>query len=143
MQYAGWFDKSPNGPADVGDLTPVVPDQLQSGKDWTAIVQCKWPEIIDKRCQNIPANIDDINETGYEQEPSAKVKIADKTYLTAKFKAKVDKEQNIIDNTVSDFLLNSEQERAFWITTNHVSTKKPEQLIMYVGGMAGKGKSNH
>ena len=41
MQDAGWFDKSPNGPADVGDLTPVVPDELQSGKDWTAVVQHK------------------------------------------------------------------------------------------------------
>jgi len=41
MQDAGWFDKSPNGPADVGDLTPVVPDEFQSGKDWTAVVQRK------------------------------------------------------------------------------------------------------
>ena len=41
MKDAGWFDKSPNGPADVGDLTPVVPDKLQSGKDLTTIVQCK------------------------------------------------------------------------------------------------------
>jgi hypothetical protein len=41
MQDAGWFDKSPNGPADVGDLTLVVPDELQSGKDWTAVVQHK------------------------------------------------------------------------------------------------------
>ena len=41
MQDVGWFDKSPKGPADVGDLTPVVPDELQSGKDWTAVVQHK------------------------------------------------------------------------------------------------------
>ena len=29
IQDAGWFEKSSNGPADVGDLTPVVPDELQ------------------------------------------------------------------------------------------------------------------
>ena len=40
MQDAGWFNKSPNGLADVGDLTPVVPTQLQSGRDWIAVVQC-------------------------------------------------------------------------------------------------------
>ena len=141
MRNAGWFDKSTNGPADVGDLTPVVPDQLQSGKDWRAVVQQKRQEIIDKRCQNIPENIDDIDKTGYDQEPSAEVKIVDKAYLTAKFKAKVEKEQNITDNTVSDFLLNTEQERSFRIIANHASTKTPEQLIMYVGGMAGTGKS--
>ena len=49
--------------------------------------------------------------------------------------------QNIIDNTVSDFLLNTEQERAFHIIANHASTEKHEQLIMYIGGMAGTGKS--
>jgi chromosomal replication initiation ATPase DnaA len=53
----------------------------------------------------------------------------------------VEKEQNIIDSTVTDFLLNSEQERAFRIIANHASTEKPEQLIMYIGGMAGTGKS--
>jgi hypothetical protein len=141
MQDAGWFDESPNGPADVGDLTPVLPAQLQSGKDWTAIVQHKRQELIDERCKNIPDNIDDINKTGYDQESLAEVKIVDKTYLTAKFKAKVEKEQNIIDSTVSDFLLNTEQERAFRIIANHASTEKPEQLIMYIGGMAGTGKS--
>ena len=76
MWNAGWFDKSPNGPADVGDLTPIVPGQLQSGKDWTAVVQQKRQEIIDKRCQNIPEHINDINKTDYDQEPSAEVKIA-------------------------------------------------------------------
>ena len=141
MRDAGWFNKSPNGSADIGDLTPVVPNQVQSGKDWTAIVQCKRQEIIDERCKNIPANIDNINMTGCDKKSLSEVKIIDKTYLTAKFKAKVEKEQNIIDNTVSDFLLNSEQERAFRIIANHASTEKPEQLIMYIGGMAGTGKS--
>ena len=89
----------------------------------------------------MPDNIDDINKTGYNQESLAEVKIVDKTYLTAKFKAMVEKDQNIIDNAVSDFLLNTEQERAFRIIANHASTDKPEQLIMYTGGMAGTGKS--
>jgi hypothetical protein len=141
MQEAGWFNESPNGPAEVGDLTPVLPAQLQSGKDWTAIVQCKRQELIDERCKNIPDNIDDINKTGYDQEYLAEVKIVDKAYLTAKFKAKVEKEQNIIDSTVSGFSLNTDQERSFRIIANHASTDKPDQLIMYIGGMAGTGKS--
>jgi chromosomal replication initiation ATPase DnaA len=141
MQDAGWFDESSNGPAEIGDLTPVLSAQLQSGKDWTAIVQRKQQELIDERCKNIPDNVNDINKTGYGAESLAEVKIVDKTYLTAKFKAKAEKEQNIIDSTVSDFLLNTDQERAFHIIANHASTEKPEQLIMYIGGMAGTGKS--
>jgi len=44
--------------------------------------------------------IDDVDKTNYDQESSAEVKIVDKAYLTANFKSKVKKEQNIIDNTV-------------------------------------------
>ena len=51
----------------------------------------------------MPDNPDDIDKTGCDPESLAGVKIVDKTYLTAKFKAKVETEQNIIDNTVSDF----------------------------------------
>ena len=90
MRNAGWFDKSPNGPADVGDLTPVIPGQLQSGKDWTAVVQHKRQELIDERHVNIPVNIGDIDMAGNNQESSAEVKIVDDAYLTAKFKAKVE-----------------------------------------------------
>ena len=95
MQDARWFDKSPNGPADVGDLTPVVPSQLQSGKDWTAVVQRKQQESIDERFRNIPGNINDTDKTCYDEESLADVKIVDKAYLTTKFKAKVENEQNI------------------------------------------------
>ena len=141
MQDAGWFDKSPNGLVDVGDVTPVVPTQLQSGKDWTAVVQHKWQELIDEKCRNISGNTEDIDKACYNQESPTEVKIVDKAYLTAKFKAKVDKEQNIIDGTVSDFALNTEQEGAFRIIANHASTQGPEQLKMYLGGMGGTRKS--
>ena len=141
MRDTGWFDKSPNGLADVGDLTPVIPTQLLSAKDWSAVVQNKRQELIDERCKNISESIGDIDKTSHDTESSAEVKIVDKSYLIAKFKAEVEKEQNVIDNTVSDFLLNDEQERAFRIIANHASTQKPEQLLMYIGGMAGTGKS--
>lgn len=37
--------------------------------------------------------------------------------------------------------MNKEQERAFCIIANHACLKEPEQLKMYLGGMAGTGKS--
>jgi len=39
------------------------------------------------------------------------------------------------------FELTSEQERSFRIIANHAVTPGYEQLMMYVGGMAGTGKS--
>jgi hypothetical protein len=61
----------------------------------TAVVQHKWQELIDERCTNFPGNIDNMNKTGNDQESLTGVKIVDKAYLTAKFKAKVENEQNI------------------------------------------------
>jgi PIF1-like helicase len=46
-----------------------------------------------------------------------------------------------INNTVSDFCLNEEQECAFKIVVNHSVDPTSEQLLMYLGGMAGTGKS--
>ena len=139
MLNAEWFDKSPNGPADVGDLSPLTPSLVQSGKDWSALVQHRRQELVDERCKNIPGNINNFNKA--DQYHLSEVKIIDKTYLTAKFKAKVEKDQGFINNTVSDFSLNAEQERPFHIIANHASSNKPEQLKMYLGGMAGTGKS--
>lgn len=42
---------------------------------------------------------------------------------------------------VAEFALNKEQERAFRIIANHSTDNKHDQLKMYIGGMAGTGKS--
>ena len=49
--------------------------------------------------------------------------------------------QNLIEDVVMKFELNSGQERSFRIVANHAVTPGAEQLIMYVGGMGGTGKS--
>ena len=67
------------------------------------------------------------------------VKVVDKSYLDKNFQA--GKATDLIDNTVKDYSLNSEQEHAFRIITNHAVCQNPEQLCMYIGGMGGTGKS--
>ena len=67
MLDAGWFDKSPNGQPNAGNLTPVVPTQLQSGRDWIVIVQRK-QELINERCKNILDNNDVTNKTSLNPE---------------------------------------------------------------------------
>jgi len=49
--------------------------------------------------------------------------------------------QKLIEDVIKKFILNSEQERAFRIVANHAVTPGTEQLIMYLGGMGGIGKS--
>ncbi len=53
-------------------------------------------------------------------------------------------EKEIIElksSITSTFSLNKEQERAFKIITNHATCNTTERLQMYLGGMAGTGKS--
>src|SRR5882762_4596082 len=69
------------------------------------------------------------------------VQIVDRSYLERNFKAQSEAAQNLIEGVVMKFDLNSEQERAFRIVANHAATPGAEQLIMYVGGMGGTGKS--
>ena len=47
----------------------------------------------------------------------------------------------MIVDAIQKFMLNSEQERAFKIVANHVVTPGAEQLMMFLGGMGGTGKS--
>jgi putative protein kinase ArgK-like GTPase of G3E family len=46
-----------------------------------------------------------------------------------------------INETVTKFELNKEQERAFRIIANHSISPHADQLKMYLGGMGGTGKS--
>ncbi|KAH7918321.1 hypothetical protein BV22DRAFT_988161, partial [Leucogyrophana mollusca] len=57
------------------------------------------------------------------------------------FSAHSREDANLVDDTTHQFLLNTEQERAFRIVANHATMACPEQLRMYLGGMASTGKS--
>ncbi|KAL6307521.1 P-loop containing nucleoside triphosphate hydrolase protein, partial [Sparassis latifolia] len=62
-------------------------------------------------------------------------------YLDKNFEAKNKADQTLIDDTVKNFSLNTDQERALRIIANHATDPSGEQLKMYLGGMAGTGKS--
>jgi hypothetical protein len=82
MHTAGWFDVSPNGPADVGDLTPVVPAYVQSGSDWKAAVQNKRQEVLEERHKNLPTHRDESVTLHRHKNATNHVKIVDKAYLS-------------------------------------------------------------
>jgi hypothetical protein len=49
--------------------------------------------------------------------------------------------RELLDRAQSKYALNSEQERAFKIIATHAMSVGSPQLCMYIGGMAGSGKS--
>ena len=64
-----------------------------------------------------------------------------KYFLSKNFKASNAEAQKLIDDTAKKFSLNKAQEHAFRIVANHAVESNGEQLKMYLGGMAGTGKS--
>src|SRR5882762_2052046 len=68
-------------------------------------------------------------------------RIIDKSYLQRNFVHLENVTQDLMDETVHKFKLNSEQEQAFHIVANHATTSNSKKLKMYLGGMGGTGKS--
>ncbi|KDR72199.1 hypothetical protein GALMADRAFT_74195, partial [Galerina marginata CBS 339.88] len=78
---------------------------------------------------------------GYENGTTEIIRLLDAKYFLNDYQAKSRKAQQHIDHTAKKFKLNQEQERSFRIIANHASSLAPEQLKLYMGGMAGTGKS--
>src|ERR1700730_13467866 len=101
-------------------------------------VQEKRQQVLTERNQALPAQ--SIKKVGKDPNQND-VQIVDRSYLEKRFKAQSEVAQNLIEDVVIKFELNSDQERAFRIVANHAVTPGAEQLLMYVGGMGGTGKS--
>jgi len=124
-------------------LSPIydffIPDRILSSHEWEADVKKLKQKCIDKRNENnkfVSDNPDPQLSRNFKENV---VKIVDKSYLEKSFVAGEHKVQ--IDETVTKFELNKEQERAFRIIANHCISPHADQLKMYLGGMGGTGKS--
>ncbi|KIK66556.1 hypothetical protein GYMLUDRAFT_158033 [Collybiopsis luxurians FD-317 M1] len=71
------------------------------------------------------------------------VHILDQSYFDKNFGMKNDALQALIQRLMcgGSEILNKEQQRAFHIIANHASLPKQKQLLMYLGGMGGTGKT--
>lgn len=139
MNISGWLNASLDGLPDVGLLDPMEPEIKQSGKLWRAAVLAKKQEILQEKSKHMPTNSKTEGEK-HKFKPNM-VEVVDEAYIDKIFKSPAPADNDLIDQTIKDFLLNSEQERAFRIIANHATMKNPEKLHMYLGGMGGTGKS--
>ena len=139
LRSAGWLDDSPDGLNEINKI-PLQPETQQPGSKWKAAVQKKRQQILDD-CKKYIPNERKLNSNNCHDSNQNDVRVVDQSYLMRNFKAKSDVDQNLIDKTVKDFNLNTEQERAFRIVANHATIPGCEQLKMYLSGMGGTGKS--
>ncbi|KAF9455717.1 hypothetical protein BDZ94DRAFT_1293114 [Collybia nuda] len=118
VKEAGWLDESPNG-IDLVNKVPLHPEIIQSGAKWKAAV-------LAERNRHLPEKKAFGNQALDPNQNN--VKIVDQSYLTKKFKLKEKADYEIIKNTINNFELNTEQERAFRIIAQHAVDPRTEQL---------------
>jgi Helitron helicase-like domain at N-terminus/PIF1-like helicase len=136
---AGWLDNSPDGLHSISTI-PVQPTTEMQGNKWKVVIQEKREEIVNLRYSKmLKASTETIkDETCFNDN---NVRVVNQSYLDRSFKCESNTVRLIMDETIELFKLNTEQERAFRIVGNHASNNDHEQLKMYIGGMAGTGKS--
>jgi len=133
---AGWLDQCPGGPPSF-NFERIEPEKLPPSQ-WDATVQEQRQHVLSERNKALPAQ---SGKRAGKDPNQNDVQIVDRSYLQKDFKAQLDNAQKLIEDVIQIFSLNSEQERSFRIVANHAVTPGAEQLIMYLGGMGGTGKS--
>lgn len=136
----GLLDTQTNTSIDVSDL-PSVTDTEKTGHYWQSLLDQKKDQL--KQARRGQASQAKAKKLEKERQNSTidKVEVIDQSYFEKTFKAVNKEDRTFIDEIVAKFTLNEEQARAFKLVANHATLDKPPQLKMYLGGMAGTGKS--
>jgi hypothetical protein len=139
MQGVGWTESAPDLLPNDLDVDPHRPEVFQSSAAWKSAVAQKRAEVLELQSRYMPEVSSKMEQSGASHFVPNEVRVVDKSYLTRKH---VSKEWEATVKTIChSFELNNEQERAFRIVANHACSPDSEQLNMYIGGMAGTGKS--
>jgi len=139
LSVCGWLGKP------VGELAPLcerlVPPAAPSGGWSNFVKKCK-DAIFKQRFENYvpPESIPESNDISSPNKPDI-VRVLSSDYFNRDFRAAQERSNLIINETASAFSLNAEQLRAFRLIANHGSSVALDQLLMYLGGMGGTGKS--
>jgi hypothetical protein len=112
VRSAGWLDESPDGLSDI--RTTQLETASQPSQTWKAAVQIKRQEVLAERNRNIPHTSNKSHKDTNENNAA----IIDQSYLTHNFKAE-SHARMVIEQSVTGWQLNKEQDRAFRIIANH------------------------
>ena len=148
LERAGWYNVDEKARSGLGGAREQV---LELPED--ANVEDMWKDTYEKRrmawkreakCADTPGEscaavgISTFMEIEMEQDDITR--IDDVGGTEEAHSGGLDAEESI-GQVVQKWTLNKEQKRAFEIVAQHTATENPDQLLMYVGGPGGTGKS--
>jgi hypothetical protein len=140
LKNSGWLDASVDGTSYEPPEKYKLP--LNTIKHWSDLLTNKKKEMLAEKMKSMGKKKTDENgnEVNWDDFEENQVVIANEDYLKISAKMKT-KDKKLIQH-ISDYnTLNEEQERAFNIIAAHSINQNSAQLSMYLGGMAGTGKS--
>ena len=148
LERAGWYDAAGSSSTGGGaerpeDLNLAVGDALED--EWRHNYETRkaaW-KLETKQVENAnettgSAGVAQLRDTEMTDEGSTFVNDAHCTQVSH---GEALDATTVVDQTVCKWTLNTEQERAFRIVARHATEEKPRQLLMYLGGPGGTGKS--
>jgi hypothetical protein len=138
LRMAGWLDQCSEMVAST--YVRLHPEYVP-GSSWSNIIKNRCIAIFKDRFASYEPPPPSENGCNGKMKSRHLVRILTGAYFRRDFVTEKKETNDLINNTVSHFSLNEEQERAFRIIANHVSAPTTEQLKMYLGGMGGTGKS--
>jgi chromosomal replication initiation ATPase DnaA len=139
MTECGWTHHNASLlPADI-NLHPKLFTISQSPAKWKALVTNKCAQLLQACTQHLQSQKQPclVNSSSFIPND---VKVIHKEHLT--HSVRNTKWTKAIDFFSQAFELNDEQDCAYRIIVNHSCSDVPEQLKMYLGGMAGTGKTH-
>lgn len=115
----------------------------RSSKEWSIELKSQRDAILKQRETAAHLRMVEVNQNRNNNLNSVAnvVTIIDQSYLTKDFTPPDQATEDLVEQTVKEFCLNADQCRAFKIVAHHACKPSGEQLKMYLGGMAGTGKS--
>ncbi len=139
LENSGWLDHSLDG-------TQFDPSLLQdniglnSVKHWADLLTNKKKDLLSQKLKSMHKMPKDKGHQFNDDFEENEVVISNEDHL--KLNAKMSKkDKQIIKSISTKGTLNEEQDRAFNIVASHAVNPTATQLSMYLGGMAGTGKS--
>jgi hypothetical protein len=114
---AGWLVKCPDVIEHINSQGFAPNIQMSSSK-WSSVIKSAKDAVLALQGKHILVNNDG---TPLKACNFNNVVVQDISYLQKDFKAETAEKQQLINNTVCAFVLNSEQERAFRIIANHAT----------------------
>ena len=132
LALVGWSKENRGNKASITES--IKPLKMRSSAEWKTETAKYRQLLLDKRKET-----SDSNSSAKRTEACNVVKVVDKSYLQKAYHA--GQGHAFIEQSISKYTLNKEQERAFRIIANHASNPRSAQLKMYIGGMGGTGKS--